>query len=609
MQKTWYRFALPPFWHFLPMAGLALVTALIGRGLHLNTPVSTWGWHLLFLGVVALGVTALCTVLPRALQGRPLFWVAVLLQFLLACAYSFDLLCRHAWGDQGNLALALRFRGELPRLFKALGPVAPLGLGAILLWAFLAGSLHARAGALVLRRRTAVLLLILALSLGSGMYFSAFRPEGRWADDPLLGMLVADEDIIPLTPARLHAIVEDRGLRQAPLLPTGRPGHRNLILIVVDAERPDHLSAYGYGRSTTPFLDRELKAGRLKLVQDAFSNGPVSAAGIMGILASRESHNLSPRVYGLGELMWKAGRVVRVYTTGDDLWYGLSDIYGPFATDYIAGTRQDALDRSDDRVVLQGLHQLARSDGAPSFFFIHLMTVHELGIIDPAYQLFQPALPLGIFHHYYSPDDQVRLLNSLDGRVLQADQIIRSCFQELGRKGYLKDAVVLITADHGQLYGEHGDYGHSEGRLWDPSLRIPMMVWGAPPPELGRLRGASTLDVAPSLAEWAGIVPPASWVGVPLSQPEHPRILAQEHVTTAFGRGAITQLDGRGGVLKYMVHRVDDATLHEHAFQVDQDRDEVHDVFRTLSPTVRAFFRAQARARLDPGLGVPAGGD
>src|SRR6476620_2523522 len=110
----------------------------------------------------------------------------------------------------------------------------------------------------------------------------------------------------------------------------------------------------------------------------------------------------------------------------------------------------------DDRLVLEGLeHVPVAAPDRPSFFYVHLMSPHYLGVQFPESHVFtrpddavDPGLePYKILQQLNKPD-------RYDDKVLQADGIIRQLFAALAEKRYLDRAIVVITGDHGEGLGE-----------------------------------------------------------------------------------------------------------------------------------------------------------
>ena len=108
-----------------------------------------------------------------------------------------------------------------------------------------------------------------------------------------------------------------------------------------------------------------------------------------------------------------------------------------------------------------------------------------------------------------SPED-VRMFKALyDGAVLEVDRHIGNLLDECPGDPVLEETIVILTADHGQVLGEHRDLLHG-GMLWEPALRIPLIVRHPKArPGIVASERVGIADIAPTLIELAGQnVPP-----------------------------------------------------------------------------------------------------
>jgi glucan phosphoethanolaminetransferase (alkaline phosphatase superfamily) len=295
-----------------------------------------------------------------------------------------------------------------------------------------------------------------------------------------------------------------------------RAAHRrNVVLIVVDALRADHMGVYGYARDTTPHLSALARAGAVRLVPRMRASCASSACGMFSLLASKFVHQFSDRPITLHEILKRYGyRVHVILGTNHREFYGLNEIYGPVDS-YFDTANSDLADMNDDAAVLTRAAALAPWDGVPVMIQFHLMSAHPLGARDPRYARYSPAA------NYVMPGlrEPRTARNYYDNGVLQADGVIHELMRMLRAKGYLRDAVLAITADHGEELGEHGRYAHARG-LDEEVLRIPLLLvaqgYQAPPLGFDGSLIGSQVDVAPTLLRELGIEPPATWSGHPL---------------------------------------------------------------------------------------------
>ena len=118
--------------------------------------------------------------------------------------------------------------------------------------------------------------------------------------------------------------------------------------------------------------------------------------------------------------------------------------------------------------------------------------------------------------HYYDPHapyepppDLAERFRSApyDGEIASVDRELSRVLKALEQSGDLGRTVVLVTADHGESLGEHGEGAHGLF-VYDATIRVPWIMAG---PEIGEGRVSSTvaqlIDVLPTLLDYAGIPP------------------------------------------------------------------------------------------------------
>jgi glucan phosphoethanolaminetransferase (alkaline phosphatase superfamily) len=328
------------------------------------------------------------------------------------------------------------------------------------------------------------------------------------------------------TALQSHAISHERSSRndreedqaRAGYQVATNPGRSNVILIVADATRADHLALLGYSRPTTPALDSLARAGLVRLATSAVSVCNESACGLRALASSRYLDGQASRPITLSELLQRHGYGVHYALSGDHTnFYGLRATYGA-ADSYFDGASQTVRYVNDDRLVLDRLRGLGRWDGKPMMLQVHLMSSHALGRrlddvpeFGPGENYAQPRL-MGQAIEPWSA------VNFYDRGVLQTDRMVREILDVLQQGGYLEDTLVVVTGDHGEALGERGRFSHSHS-VWEEGLRVPfvMLAFGAAEP--GVLHGgavASQVDIAPTLLRALAMPIPSTWQGEPL---------------------------------------------------------------------------------------------
>ena len=316
------------------------------------------------------------------------------------------------------------------------------------------------------------------------------------------------------------------------------PGEKpppNLLLISIDALRADRLEAYGYDRPTSPFL-AEL-AARGVVFENAFCNTHGTTQSHTTILSG-----LYQEQHGVGMLASDSGVVS---TRIPDSVVLLPEILREHGYSTIGVTDRGnaagsfgfsrGFDRFDDRgggIVkgarrVQRFVQEAQAEKKPLFVFLHTYEVHSpyrppwkvrtlLGIPEDAPDVSSEWLLEHTGDADGLPPEQLETLSDLyDAEIRHTDDQLRALFADLEALGFFERAVVLVTSDHGEEFGEHGGLLH-RGLLYDELLRVPLVLEGRGI-EAGRVsEPVSSIDIAPTLLDAAGIPVPATMVGAPL---------------------------------------------------------------------------------------------
>lgn len=318
------------------------------------------------------------------------------------------------------------------------------------------------------------------------------------------------------------------------------PEPPNVLLISLDALRADHLSAAGYHRRTTPFLDEVAAAGTRFSHASVNTHGTPSSHTTMLSSVYQETHRVwadpaagTPRAPSIPagielvqEIFVAAGWTSVAVTGGG--WMSASYGFGRGFEHFSDAGRQ-----ADQGVELM-LETLAPAlaAGRPVFAFFHTYQVHSPylppagydalwgryeGRVAPTSAALRP-LSMTASKHLDTADFDF-LISQYDGEIRFLDDCLRRLFSALDENGFLDNAVVLITADHGEEFGDHGGVLH-RGSLYDELLRVPFILWGrGVPAGVVDPSLVSTIDIAPTLLAAAGLPVPAAMEGRNVLQP------------------------------------------------------------------------------------------
>jgi choline-sulfatase len=272
------------------------------------------------------------------------------------------------------------------------------------------------------------------------------------------------------------------------------PRARNLLLITIDTLRADHVGAYGYARARTPALDA-LAAGGARFDR-AYAAAPITLPSHATIFTGRypQGHgardnglHVSATVPTLATVLHARGFRTAAFVAAFPLdhQFGLNrgfDVYGdrlPRQPNGQPANERPAADVVSDAIAW--LHQQSATSNQQFLLWVHL---------------FDPHAPYG------DPGSQRPVLDRYDEEIATADREIGRLLQALGAaRG---ETLVVAAGDHGEAFGEHGEYAHSIF-VYDTTLRVPLMMNGPGIAPGTRIAAAVTLaDLAPTLVRAVG---------------------------------------------------------------------------------------------------------
>lgn len=299
------------------------------------------------------------------------------------------------------------------------------------------------------------------------------------------------------------------------------PPPRDVILIVVDTLRADHLGVYGYPRPTSPHLDEWSESGLV--FETAFATSPWTLPTFASVLtgdfpafhragmrangAKRPRSALAASLPTLPEKLRGLGYATAAFVGNPWLRpeFGLDRGFAAF--DYERRRRADG-------AVERTLSWLRGRPPGPFFVFLHLFDPHLPydapaafhGRFGAACRDCHPAPRLHDLRARapsLSPAERAHVAALYDEEVAFVDEQLGRFFQELGELGLWQGSLVLLTADHGEELFDHGGFEHGHS-LFQELLRVPLVVWG-PGVRRGREAGVvSLVDIAPTVLEAAG---------------------------------------------------------------------------------------------------------
>lgn len=367
--------------------------------------------------------------------------------------------------------------------------------------------------------------------------------------------------------------------------PSLSPNKKNLIIIVVDALRPENMGVYGYARNTTPNLSKLKVLNQLQVVRNVHSSCGESACGLISLASSRYVHELPDKAFTLQQVLKRYGYEVHMLLSGDHThFYNLKNLYGPVDSYFDASMAKDYY-INDDTMILDKTKSLPTWSGKPTMLQYHLMSAHPMGKRLPENKIFKPTKNYtGLTTGKPKPE----YTNFYDNGVLQTDKVIYTLIETLKSKHYLENALVIITADHGEALGEHGLFAHANS-VREESLNIPLLMIAfdkeAKQIPLNK-KVVSQIDIAPTVLHQFGMNIPSIWSGRPMQGQENTDFT---YFQLRPNEGVFDHRDPKN-IWKYWFNIY---TGEEYAYNLSLDATEDHNLIQKIPPNLKQEWRNQ----------------
>ncbi len=335
----------------------------------------------------------------------------------------------------------------------------------------------------------------------------------------------------------------------------------NVLLIVLDTVRADRLGLYGYGRDTTPHLARLSRRG--VRFDQARSTAPWTLPSHASMFTGRWPHELEVerhdrldatyptlaeslrdrgyetvgvvanqffcgRESGLGrgfadyrDFSMTPGEILRSSTLG---WLlavvadrARVELAWRFRDGVEAGVSLDFRRKDASEINHEFLDWLGGHDGRPFFAFLNYFDAHDPYLVpEGARRRFGKALrsraELALLRDWQKLDyktlgpESIELASdSYDDCIAALDHELGLLFDELTRRGVLGRTMVIITADHGEQFGEHGGFRHAAS-LYGSEVHVPLMIFAPEGVPAGRVvrTPVSLRDLPATVADLLG---------------------------------------------------------------------------------------------------------
>jgi len=294
----------------------------------------------------------------------------------------------------------------------------------------------------------------------------------------------------------------------------------NVILIVIDALRPDHLGFYGYERQTSPHIDALAQEGTV--FKNCYSQATWSKPSVASMFTSLYGtmHGtvtydgaLPDEVTTLAEVLRSNGYITYGYVTNPHLkrLYNFDQGFDFFDEFPVRNTLYRAVlselllfkkmrerfrfpDRDSITVANRRILRWLKPYKNETFFmFIHYMDVH-----DP----YQPPRPYDTMYPYIKGDKHSEEMSLYDGGIRFTDEHIGRLFAKLKSLGLYDKTLIIITADHGEAFGEHNNRKHGT-TIYQEELKVPLIMRGPRFNSQGRVveKQVRSIDIMPTVLD------------------------------------------------------------------------------------------------------------
>lgn len=357
-------------------------------------------------------------------------------------------------------------------------------------------------------------------------FLTSLGATPAWSEDVLPG---EDGSVAPrkvtLGPLREAEIAWKEAVKHAP---AARP---NVLLLVIDSVSTKHLGYLGYKRGTTPNLDRI--ASRSMRMRRAWATATHSNYAQPAILSSLFPRRITwldqytrldyPRML-LHDVFYQAGAKTATISSQDQSWQGIlrfetteTPHYLWHSPDY-QGKRVDIVSEHvapDGATTDRAIQWMQEHKDEPFSLYINFQIAHfPYALPEGAKERFLPAhLPSNANFLGWDEADSAVMINRYDNAIAYVDEQIGRLEAYLAKTGQLENTLWVITADHGEMLGEHGIVTHGKS-LHEGEARVPLLVYYPKRVPAGDVdEPVSHLDVLPTLVELAGLPSHPSFQG------------------------------------------------------------------------------------------------
>lgn len=293
---------------------------------------------------------------------------------------------------------------------------------------------------------------------------------------------------------------------------TAKEDPPNVIVISLDTLRADYVGRERLGRELTPNLDRFRERGTV--FTNAMTTYPSTTGSHMSLFtgvypATHETTHarkkLPPEIPTLAQTMASAGYATAAVTENAMLNAGSGFLRGFDSYREQKGDDVWSTDGAIRQTFDDGLDWLDQHEGERFFLFLHTYQVHFPYTPPKRHNHFRKALNKKLPEDPFEKQ-KVWAERGYAGEVVYMDEEVGRLITALESRSLLDNTIVIITADHGEEFGEHGAIGHAE-TLHAEVMDIPMSIFFPERATAGLAvdEPVSLVDILPTVLDLSGL--------------------------------------------------------------------------------------------------------
>jgi len=311
----------------------------------------------------------------------------------------------------------------------------------------------------------------------------------------------------------------------------------SVILISIDTMRPDHLGCYGHHHPTSPNIDRFAEEATLFRV--AISQASTTLRSHTTMLTSlftfqhranrRPARPVPEEATTLAEVLRREGYQTAAFTGGGQLnpVFGLTQGFDVY---------DDQSQRDFATTVADSIEWLEAEPRGKFFLFLHTYEVHapyepdpELYAVleDDGESLLPDQISVELIDRLnteffgqpnFRDADARKVALSYDAEIMSVDRAFGGLVEYLRASGVYDDLMIVLTADHGEEFGEHGTVGRHAQALYDEIIKVPLIIKFPRDAYSTAIVNSQVriIDIPPTITDVLRIARPPSFEGVNL---------------------------------------------------------------------------------------------